>query len=870
MADLRFDLEIENNGSIKALNEVADTIDDLADSFDQFNDSFDMFDHFDHIADSVVAADNALAAMVGTVSENVSYQKDLTNNMERTVDLANAAASAIKDIEKPLKELKNTSEQLDLFGDSVDSVDLLVDKTESLLKTYEKQADLREHSYKKLKKFEDVITGVDKQTKSLTKQQKAYYETLAKSVNATNALVHSTSDLNDLINNNAAVTNSVEVAKKLAHEHDYWLQVTDAVVNHTEVLQIGFDKMGNFAVPLEMVSQTFSEMEENLSIVNETMRKSVEHFDRFGENAQQAMLYLQDAPVEKISYLAENMKKLEESSKSWKTTWQDLHTSIQPIVDIKNTDVDKLQKFQKYLDKSTESASETASEVDNIGTASGGILSRVARVTTEFGGWGAAIVVANNALSLVQQAVGAITSRMSSFTTVARENMASHVRLAQVINNVASYSDDTRAIFEDLTNHAREFSQATGIGETELQAGLYTLSAFTQDLETSKNLMESLANLAMGLSPNMTVSVDKMQKYGQAIAEAVAGGTGMHLRRLPVAFSDAESELFKLADTATRTQMIIDGIERQFGGLANAMGQTPTGVIDRANNAMGDFKDSIGRTALAFQASFKSVFLAFAPAIQQGLDRLLAGIKTAIINNMDTIRTVISSAFGVFFTVKRIVKNVFGVIPQVVGAAINFVQTLFGNVTTSISENLSTIVSRFKTLGIVVGAVVIPKIVIAVQKLIAQMLLKIKVAMLSATKWLVAWALKLKPITLIIAAIGLLRKAVVHFADDSGTAMDFVKGLFFDLLDLVLAVVNGAINAFLGLANFLAGVFRDPVGAVIDLFRTLGTSILWILEPITSILDRILGTSLSSGIASLRNGLNTWADNKLAARGYEP
>ena len=70
-------------------------------------------------------------------------------------------------------------------------------------------------------------------------------------------------------------------------------------------------------------------------------------------------------------------------------------------------------------------------------------------------------------------------------------------------------------------------------------------------------------------------------------------------------------------------------------------------------------------------------------------------------------------------------------------------------------------------------------------------------------------------------------------------------------------------NNFATFAEFLANLFNDPVTAVKNLFLDLGENIIKILTTVSGVIDKVLGTNLSSGLNDFQDKLNTWRNENV-------
>jgi hypothetical protein len=127
-------------------------------------------------------------------------------------------------------------------------------------------------------------------------------------------------------------------------------------------------------------------------------------------------------------------------------------------------------------------------------------------------------------------------------------------------------------------------------------------------------------------------------------------------------------------------------------------------------------------------------------------------------------------------------------------------------------------------------------------------------------------------IALIIAAIALLYVVIAAINKVAGTSISatgiicgavnwmvaLVKNILIALWNFIVDIVVTLENTLGSLADFIVGVFQNPLNAVAVLFFDLADVVLGILETIASSIDTIFGSSLSSAVKGWRSSLSGW------------
>ena len=129
-------------------------------------------------------------------------------------------------------------------------------------------------------------------------------------------------------------------------------------------------------------------------------------------------------------------------------------------------------------------------------------------------------------------------------------------------------------------------------------------------------------------------------------------------------------------------------------------------------------------------------------------------------------------------------------------------------------------------------------------------------------------------IVLIIMLIALFYAgvaAVNQFAGTSYSATGIIVGVFFMALaaignilmamaELVFGVVEFMLNPFIILANFIANVFRDPIGAAVHLFADFADQVLGLIQKLAKALDLVFGTKMEATVSVWREGVSDFTD----------
>lgn len=131
------------------------------------------------------------------------------------------------------------------------------------------------------------------------------------------------------------------------------------------------------------------------------------------------------------------------------------------------------------------------------------------------------------------------------------------------------------------------------------------------------------------------------------------------------------------------------------------------------------------------------------------------------------------------------------------------------------------------------------------------------VAAVTATAW--GW-----PLIIIAALIGIFFAAVAavnYFSGSSVSAVGIVTGIFSALVSFLYnTVIVNLWNLFAMFANFIANVFRDPIGAVKVLFLDMATTVLGYISNIAHAIENLLN-AIPGVEVSITGKLDSWLNN---------
>lgn len=171
--------------------------------------------------------------------------------------------------------------------------------------------------------------------------------------------------------------------------------------------------------------------------------------------------------------------------------------------------------------------------------------------------------------------------------------------------------------FRQLTDYASELQGKTIFGdETILNKSTARLLSFTNI--TGENFKRTQA-LALDLATALEMDLGSASlQLGKALSDPVTKLSS--LSRAGITFTKDQTEVIKkLAETgkvAEAQAMILDELEKKFGGQAAAAAETGLGPIQQLKNAWGDFLEQIGAAIMPFATKVSKALMVVVKMLQ--------------------------------------------------------------------------------------------------------------------------------------------------------------------------------------------------------------------------------------------------------------
>lgn len=151
----------------------------------------------------------------------------------------------------------------------------------------------------------------------------------------------------------------------------------------------------------------------------------------------------------------------------------------------------------------------------------------------------------------------------------------------------------------------------------------------------------------------------------------------------------------------------------------------------------------------------------------------------------------------------------------------------------------------------------------------------------TAAQWGLNAAMLASPITWIVAGFALVIAAIyagvaaynkLTGASKSATGMivgsvfamgAIIKNVFVGFINYITATFISIANFGIGIAEFFANVFKNPIKATAHLFLSFINFLIDKVKSMAEIIDAVVGTSFVSKIENMKAGMSNWVNNKI-------
>jgi len=489
--------------------------------------------------------------------------------------------------------------------------------------------------------------------------------------------------------------------------------------------------------------------------------------------------------------------------------------------------------------------------------------------------------------------------------TACETQVKAEARLEQLMMNVKG---TTLENVNAMKKYASELQGITTVGDEATIQGASQLATFQLQSDTIKTLLPSLQDLAVS-QYGVSVSGDQMQQMANLMGKVMTGNVGA-LTRYGVTLDDTQKKILANGTESERAAMLVEVLAQNFGGLSEAMANTPEGKIIQVKNAWGDMQEVIGgKLYPVLTATFGYVASAM-PTVQNVVvsaidaasvpllwikDNVLPPLTTAFqavwsygvsaFNNIKTAVQANSDAFGGILRILGTLKDALFSAFEFCKPALNWVKDnglpLIVNALAGVVSGAEAVLNFFVNnwswiapiIAGIAGAIVAYKTAILAVNLVQNAWAIIQ-GVCTAAQIALNIAMTANPIGIIIVAIGALIaigvalwmnwdavcawcksafQAVGDFFVSVGSSIaSFFTGLWEGIKNTVMSVWNG-------ITGFLSGAWNTISSACTSVFTGIGNAIknVWngIVNTIKGAINGII-KGINAMIRGAVNGIN--------------
>ena len=230
-----------------------------------------------------------------------------------------------------------------------------------------------------------------------------------------------------------------------------------------------------------------------------------------------------------------------------------------------------LNSLKKNFDKNSSSMKKHTSVLDSTGNSLASLAKKVAGVAAAY------------------VSISSVTNFMKECVSAADVQAAAEKRLETTIMNVKGATLEGVAA---IKNYAAELQGVTTVGDEVTIQGASQLATFQLQTDTIKTLLPSLQDLAVA-QYGTAVSGDQMQQMANLMGKVMSGNVSS-LSRYGVVMNDTQKKILKTGSESQKAAMLVEVLGQNFGGLAQAMVNTPAGRVQQLKNAWSDMQEVIG------------------------------------------------------------------------------------------------------------------------------------------------------------------------------------------------------------------------------------------------------------------------------------
>ncbi len=374
--------------------------------------------------------------------------------------------------------------------------------------------------------------------------------------------------------------------------------------------------------------------------------------------------------------------------------------------------------------------------------------------------------------------------------------------------NVMSNNGATQSEYESVQAKASEVGNKSTFGNAAMLAGAGEIGSYLQSGEAIEAMMDTMADYAAGMG-GINVDDGQMVEFAGQLGNAL-NGQYLDLQRNGFEVSEAQKKIIENGTEMEKVAVISDIIGQSWGGMAEALADTPQGQIIQMAKNFEEIKQKVGNELYDAVLKFVGIINSNMPQIE--------AIMMAFAEAVTIVIDLIGGLFNVASEVSSfILDNWSFIAPVIFGiTAAVLAYTAAVQINTAAQWGLNTALMANPIMLVVLGVI------------------------------------------LLIAVFYLVIAAINQFAGTSYSATGMIAGAFMVLGTAIYNVIAYLWNIFASIAEFFVNVWNHPMYSVRKLFGDLVINVLDQVIAMTKGWDEFATAFVNAIIKAVNGAIKAW------------
>ena len=295
--------------------------------------------------------------------------------------------------------------------------------------------------------------------------------------------------------------------------------------------------------------------------------------------------------------------------------------------------------------------------LDNLGNSMKSVKAGGEQIKAGFAAWKGPLVAAAAAIAGIKVALGIVTRGLAvldKFNQEAYVEDFTQSRLASQLRNVVRTREEGMKAQREINRLADEGELRTVVAGSATVAGASQLATLGIKPEEIQKLIPTMRDLAVGIY-GVNVNEEQLIQTAQLMGRAFNGQAGA-LSRYGITMTDAQKKILETGTQAQKTAAMIELLGGSFGGLAENMTKSMSGVRQQFLNLWGKMFETVGKSsAAAFGELYKSIMRELpriTAMVQQLMDMVIPAImwlaNTGVPMAVDVLSLILPIVTGIY------------------------------------------------------------------------------------------------------------------------------------------------------------------------------------------------------------------------------